>query len=105
MKPISIQEVDEAKGKSFPDFVIEAFNNMIVENWNGSSSKINQEDVMVEILRLANDNTPSTTTRSQVLNNGWLDVENTYRREGWVVKYDRPLGGESYHAYFIFSRK
>lgn len=105
MKPISIAEVDQAKTKSFPDFVIQAFNNMIVKNWDGSSSKVLQDDVMEEILRLANNGVPSTTTRRKVLDNGWLDVENTYRREGWTVEYDKPAYCENYAAHFIFSRK
>lgn len=100
MKPISIEEVEEAKSKTFPGFVIEAFNNMIVKNWNGCYAEVNQDDVIQEILRLSTH----TITREVVFDNGWLDIESVYRKEGWKVEYDRPAYCESYQAHFIFSK-
>lgn len=105
MKPISIEEVYEAKSKSFPDFVIKAFNNMIVKNWNGSYSKVLQDDVVDEIIRIANHGTVNTTIRKNIFDNGWLDVENAYRKEGWTVDYNKPSYHEDFAAYFIFSEK
>jgi hypothetical protein len=37
--------------------------------------------------------------------NHWLDIEDTYREQGWTVEYDSPGYNESYDAYFVFSHQ
>lgn len=81
--------------------VIEAFNEMIVENWDGTSSSFTQDKVIERIiLKFDND-----TTREDIFKNRWLDVEDLYRKQGWIVEYDKPAYNEDYDARFIFSRK
>lgn len=100
MKPITPSEAVEAKKKSIPPAVIEAFNELIVENLKSSGeSRILQKDVVRKIV-------VKTNTRSDdVFSYGWLDVEKLFEEAGWKVTYDKPAYCESYDAYFIFRRK
>jgi hypothetical protein len=83
VKPTNAVEIDEEKAKSFPPFVIEAFNNLILKNWNGLVSYVHQEDVIEEIIKLGG------IERRVIFDNNWLNIQSTYRREGWFVKYDK----------------
>ncbi len=99
MQPIRPEEVQNKKNQAFPDEVIEAFNELIVEKWNGSSATIYQEDVIQRIY-----DKMENTTREIIYSNNWLDVESLFRLFGWKVKYDKPGYNENYRAHFIFSK-
>lgn len=96
IKPISPDNIVEAKLKTIPDQVIQAFNEMIARKWNGSSSTIKQDDVITEIQK------NFACGRHEIFDNKWLDVEDIYRAEGWIVEYDKPAYNESYPATFEF---
>lgn len=97
--PITPIKALQAKQESIPDFVIEAFNELIIKGMNTSGSVcIKQKDVVALI-----------TSKQQISSNaiyssGWLDVENIYRSAGWNVEYDSPGYNESYDATFTFSK-
>ena len=45
-----------------------------------------------------------------VIARNWLDIEDLYRAEGWVVEYDKlyyskPYYIENHDAYFVFKKK
>lgn len=65
----------------------------------GSSATILQEDVVAGILK----NNPDS--RDRILDEGWLDFEDAYRKLGWSVKYDKPGYCESYSAFWVFKPK
>lgn len=102
MKPISPDEVVNLKCNQIPDFVIEAFNKCIAENYLSNRSEFEQNRVIKEILNL----TPSDmyVDRDMIFKNKWLDVEDIYRDAGWTVRYDKPGYNESYEASFIFRK-
>ena len=99
VKPITPNEIAEKKTEQIPDGVIDAFNELIAQNYRNGSSTVKQKDAVSRIkakLNLEKDN--------DIYSNNWLDVEPIYRAAGWKVKYDKPAYCESYDAYFVFSR-
>ncbi len=47
VKPITPDEILDAKEASIPDEMFEAINELIVKNWNGSESKFRQDDCLL----------------------------------------------------------
>lgn len=43
--------------------------------------------------------------RGDVFERGYLDIEETYRKAGWSVVYDKPGYNETYDAFYTFTRK
>ena len=102
VKPLTPKEAVKAKLDMIPDFVIEAFNSCIVKNMGVyGTSKFKLCEVIEQILNTPNVN----TTRQELVDNKWLDVEKIYRDNGWKVIYDSPDIDEDYEPYFIFSEK
>lgn len=95
VKPIRPDEIVEGKQNSLPDSVLETFNALISENWDGHSSRILQRDVVDRIKRKMDTDHFKTS---------WLDVESIYRKAGWDVEYDKPGFNESYDASFTFTK-
>jgi hypothetical protein len=76
---------------------------LILKNWTNSGAKIDQEDA----LRLIFKNFKASGKKisaDKVFENGWMDVESIFRKEGWKVTYDKPAYNEPYEAYYIFKK-
>jgi hypothetical protein len=106
IKPITPQEVEEAKKNDIPSFVIEAVNKLLKKKWDGKKAIITQHEIISEIkpsnvLGLEN----GVRFRAAVLSNHWLDFEDLYRKSGWKVEYDKSGYCETYDAYFKFTKK
>ncbi len=98
-KPITPAEVSEKKIEVIPDEVFEAFNELIAENWNGSSSTVlNKEAVKLIKEKIKNK-------ANLVWKDCWLDIEPCYRKAGWKVEYDSPGFNESYESTYEFRSK
>lgn len=118
-KPIRPNEVAKKKYDSLPHEIIDAFNKLIAEKWNGYNSTFTQNEVMTEILNRMNrgfieankalpekyKDRPFEITEEDLFKNHWLDVEDIYREVGWKVEYDKPGYNESYPATFKFLRR
>lgn len=103
IKPITPSDAQKAKISIIPDFVIEAFNNKIVQSINSRNyAKVLQNSVIGEIMYCANERNIDVT-REEIFAKGWLDIEQLFRDNGWTVLYDKPGYNESYEAYFEFS--
>jgi len=100
VSPVSPKKVKQVI--SFPVEVIESFNELIEEKFNGNSnsSTIKQDAVVERILQ----KNPKIT-KDELIDKHWLDVEDVYRKAGWIVKFDQPGYCESYDAYFVFEKK
>lgn len=96
--PIKPDEVTMEKEKAFPDAVLDSFNELITQNWNGCSAVIRLADVVALMVKKG-------LRKKEIFGKGWLDVENAYESVGWSVKYDRPAYDESYPATFTFKHK
>lgn len=99
MKPIRPDEVQRKRDLDTPDAVFEVFNALIAESWNGSSATVRQKDASVRIAEALG------ISYGDVFLNNLLDVEESYRKAGWSVEYDKPGYNESYEASFTFKKK
>jgi len=97
--PIKPSEVGKIKQATIPDEVIEAFNELIVANWEGESAVFLQKDAVKLIAKRLK------IRQDAIFDKGYLDVEALYRKQGWVVTYDGPGFNESYDATFKFAKK
>ena len=82
---------------TIPDFVAEAVNTLLSKNYKPRGTKINQEDIIQEIIRIKPD-----LARQAIFDNGYLDFEAAYEAKGWRVTYDKPGYNETYPASFLF---
>lgn len=97
-KPITPKEVTLLKVSTIPDEIFEAFNELIVENFDGRSACFSEKKVVALIVKKG-------ISSKDAYGNHWLDVEPIYRKAGWKVEYDKPGYNESYDATFTFSKK
>lgn len=100
VQAISPKDVGLEKAKHFPDFVLEEWNKMIAKKFTAGRACVGQDEMVVALQ-------PHTKTghRQEVFDNGWLDVEEVYREQGWKVEYDKPGYNEAYAASFTFTAK
>jgi len=99
IKPIKPSEIKAAKNKNIPDAVIKIFNDFIVKEYDDVSAVVVKDEVLKKITSELN------VSRNHVIDNGWLDVEDLYRKAGWKVIYDKPGYNESYDAFYKFTKK
>ena len=97
VKAITKEEVsDNLKNRSFPPFVIQAFNECIEESKIQHSDNVLRNTVVAKIIQIGN------VTEKDIMDNHWLDVEEFYRKAGWKVSYTKPAYNEDYKAFFTF---
>lgn len=97
VRPITPEEVVNNKSKVFPAAVFEAFNDMITQKFSGNQATFKQKDVVALMKEKGLE-------QRQIFDQGFLDVEDVYRKAGWTVEYDKPGYNESYPATFTFKR-
>lgn len=98
IKPITPNEIIEKRQSVIPDEVFEAFNELITQNFNGSSATVMQHDVNARLKKKG-------VNIDKAYKNNWLDIEDIYREAGWEVTYDKPGYNETYDASFEFRKK
>lgn len=100
-KPISPSEALKAKGEHIPSVVFEVFNDHIARNLRPQNrvSIVNQNAIIEDLVAIHN------LCKLDIINNKWLDVEDSYRNAGWKVAYDKPAYNETYEPYFRFEGK
>lgn len=107
LRPVRPEDIKA--NTAFPDFVIQAFNDLITENLRNGVAYVLQEDIIKRIIAAQLPASVSSSQisqlRSQIFSKRWLDVESVYRDAGWKVYYDKPGYNESYNAYFKFTRE
>lgn len=80
-RPITPNEVADLKSEQIPEEVVQAFNELIDENWNGSCSVVGLDEAADRAAKLIGIND------SVLYRNNWLDVEDIFREAGWEVDY------------------
>ena len=98
IKPISPKQVDKLHQLQLPDEVIDAFNQAIAKEWDGSQAIIKQNEI-AEIIASKMD-----IAVAKVYELGYLNIEKIYEKSGWTVHYDKPAYCETYEATFTFSK-
>ena len=102
VEPISPEEVVPLKEKQIPDFVIEAFNELIAENFNNGSSTFTVKDVKQRIAEKIGSQSETLGGKPVGIKSHWLDIEPIFESKGWKVEYDKPGYNENYDAYWVF---
>jgi len=97
--PIKPKDVQSKKDAALPEEVFEVFNQLIVENWDGRSATVNQDEACKRICKALK------IKSGEAYDRGLLDVESAYRKAGWKVVFDKPGFNENYDAFFVFSKK
>lgn len=97
VKPISPDEVVGKLEEAIPPNVIQAINNVIAKNWNGSSAHFRVSDVLDELNKLkAYDDLEIKSFPS--------NFTPIYERAGWKIDVDRPGYCESYETNWTFTK-
>ena len=99
--PISPKEARQSKESSLPDFVLQAFNELISENLSGGAATVTQEEAVVRIQQKAKE-VRRKVSREDIFKNDWLDIEGVFERAGWSVEFDKPAYNETYDGFFTF---
>jgi len=102
--PIKPKDVQKARNESIPEQVYEAFNEMIVQNWDGREANFKLKDVANLALRKIQASYDQNMTRQGMYDRGWLDVESAYRKAGWKVEFDKAAYNETYDDNFTFRK-
>lgn len=98
VRPITPDEVGQVRSDSLLPQVIEVFNDLITEKWNGHKAIIKQEEAVQRVVEKLD------VSRSWIFECGLLDVEDAYRKVGWTVQFDKPGFNETYEPFFVFTR-
>jgi len=92
-EPIKPEDIVKVKGivkvkyEFLSDKVIETFNELIVEKWDGSCAVIKEKDIMARIKKKFK---PKKINNTIMSNKDWPDIEDTFEKAGWSVYYDNP---------------
>ena len=92
VKPLHPSEVNINR---VPDRVIEAFNQLIKDKWDGNSANI----LITDAVAALND---KGFSKKEIDDKHYLDIEPIYRENGWNVHFDKPGYNESYIGYYVF---
>ena len=99
IQPITPNDIDTEKVKIMPWEVIHAWNGLLAAKFTAGRARILQDDAIDAVM------SATGCTRAHVFSEGWLDIAEIYRANGWKVVYDRPAYNESYEATFTFTPK
>lgn len=94
-EPIKPENVE----KKLPDEVIEVFNDLINQYWDGTRACVRQHEAAKLVAERMN------VKVGILFEKKYMDVEDVYRKAGWNVVYDKPGFNESYEPFFVFSHK
>lgn len=97
-KPISPSEVCKQRDFNIPGEVIDIFNELIVEKFDGKTAVVHQDSAIKLITERLG------VKSEEIYDKHWLEVESIFRNCGWKVSYDKPAYNEFYKAYFLFSK-
>jgi hypothetical protein len=86
VKPIKPEEILKKKLEVIPEEMIQAVNELIALNWNGSSSTIRQDKLLRKYFELSGLE-DSRSNRDKVFDNHYLDFEQIYGENGWKIKF------------------
>lgn len=110
VKPITPEEAGVKKVEDMPNFVITAFNEIIIKNLANGTSHFKLKEVADHMRELHSKNNggflmDNVSFDKHAEKEHWYDVEPFYRKAGWKVEYDGPGFNESYDATYTFTRK
>lgn len=93
MEPLKPGQLATYQRQRLPGHVIKIWNDLIMDNWDGTSSKI----LVYEAKKML--------SKLDGFNISWLSIEELYKANGWKVEYIKPDFTENFEAYWIFRSK
>jgi hypothetical protein len=116
--PLTPVEAEAKALTRIPDFVIEAFNDLIVANLYQGRVVIKQEEAVQAILarmpksdqavKYVGPRNEATRDkdkdRATIFVSHWLEVEPVYREAGWKVRFDKPGYNEMHDGFYEFEK-
>lgn len=97
-RPIMPSEVVNHKYRNVPEIVFNIFNEQIASAWDGRKAIVRQDSVVRALTAT------EKYTREDIFCKHMLDIDEIYRQEGWKVEYDKPGHGETYGAFWTFTK-
>lgn len=87
-----------------PDYVFQAFNELLSENYNDTEIRICIDDVIDRIhkIQIHNDSY-DYLTRQEIIDKHWMDIEPFYEDKGWDVTYSN--SPKDNNEFYIFKPK
>ena len=101
IKPITPKEIEDNLVDIFPEAVIQAFNELIRENYKVNGTTTFTLNAVKKTIKLID---PSANI-NELIDKGKLDVESLYRKNGWSVSYHSPDRDENFEEHFSFRKK
>lgn len=99
LKPLSPSEVKQKAIESIPDEMIQAVNELLIENASRSSIVIKQKDIEDRFRKLSK----GKYNHVDIYAKGWMDIEPVYSKAGWKVRYESPDRDQNFEEYFAFT--
>lgn len=96
--PIHANEINQIREALIPAAVFQTFNKLIADGFSGTQAIVHQ-DAVIKLL------VEQGFSSQEIYDNHWLDIEDSYRKVGWKVKYDKPDYTENYASFFVFEKK
>ena len=100
----SPDQVRAQKINFIPPEVVEAINELLAKNWDGTGATLKLPQVKAEIAHKLRASGSSNLGKNYA-QEGWLDFEPIFQDKGWKIVYDSPGYDENYDAYWKFTRK
>lgn len=99
VEPIKPAQVTEHLVSTFPDHVIETWNGLIAKAvGSGHYGTIQQQEARDALIEGSGDPT------SRPYDMKWLDIEDVYRQQGWIVTYNKSPYYDTSDSYFVFEK-
>lgn len=104
--PLTPEEARDKKSRRIPDYVVRAFNELIVKNITAANvAYIKQDDAIEHVIGVGRAMYGLSLSKNDIIEENFLDVEDLFESAGWDVKYDSPSIGDSYPASFTFTAR
>lgn len=97
VKPITPEEVSAQKMLKMPPAVIEAFNELISENYRNGRATIKLDDAYDRVGSMG-------VNVNDAERFGWMDVEPIYRDAGWNVTFEKSGFNEPGPSFYVFRK-
>lgn len=104
--PITPEEAKKSLLTKIEPEMIQAVNELIVENLKGRSSQFKQQEIEDKYLKIKNlHGEYGREEMRRVYEKGLMDIEGLFEKYGWNVEYNKPGYNESGNCYFTFTIK
>lgn len=104
MKPITPTEAEYKRIEKIDPEIIQAVNELIVENLVDGESTFKQEEIIERYFKIKKK--PKTTkSRGDLFDRNQFTFKKIFEEAGWSVKFERPDYTESFPSYYTFEKK